>query len=340
MRGESPILVVLVALAVWSGTATMTWAQSPAQEVRSVQSAAPLQTAWGDPDLQGVWSSLPMSDVPFERAVELGSRGVLTAEEFAARVAANQRVLEADRDPFVKPWANGDGGPRAPADWSSGERSKPSMQASLIVDPANGRLPELTEDGARRAARWRATADQPAGPEELNPYDRCITRGVLGSAFPNIYNSVGRIFQTPTEVVLYFEMIHETRIIPIDGRPHLPGAVRSYMGDARGHWEGTTLVVETTNFNGQTGSYARNGNGNPTSQQLRLVERFTPTDRNTLQYEVRVEDPQTFTAPWTVAFPLTRNDDYIFYEYACHEGNYGLVNILRAARAAEAAAAR
>jgi hypothetical protein len=209
------------------------------------------------------------------------------------------------------------------------------MQASLIVDPANGRLPALTEDGARRARRWRETAAQPAGPEELNPYDRCITRGVLGSAFPNIYSSAARIFQTPDEVVIHFEMIHETRIIPIDGRPHGPEAIRSYMGDPRGHWEGSTLVVETTNFNGRTGSYARNGDGNPTSGQLRLIERFSLTNHETLQYEVRVEDPLTYTAPWTAAFPLARADDYTMFEYACHEGNYALQNILSGARQAE-----
>jgi hypothetical protein len=151
--------------------------------------------------------------------------------------------------------------------------------------------------------RWRDTASQAAGPEDLNPYDRCISRGVLGGAFPNIYNSAARIFQTPSDIVILYEMIHETRIIPLDGRPRAPKMIRSYMGDPRGRWDGSTLVVETTHFNGKTGSYGRNGNGNPTSEQLRLIERFSVSDRNTLRYEVRVEDPQTYTAPWTVASP-------------------------------------
>jgi hypothetical protein len=138
-------------------------------------------------------------------------------------------------------------------------------------------------------------------------------------------------------VVIHYEMIHETRIIPLDGHPHVPNGIRFYMGDPRGHWEGESLVIETTNFNGKTGSYGRNGNGNPTTARLRLIERYTRTAAQTLQYEVRVEDPETFTAPWTVAFPLTLVPEYQMFEYACHEGNYALANILRGMRADERA---
>ena len=169
----------------------------------------------------------------------------------------------------------------------------------------------------------------------MRPYDRCITRGVLGSAFPNVYSAGMQILQAPGVVIVRHEMIHEARVIPLDRRPHLPAAIESYMGDPRGRWDGDTLVVETTNFNGKTGSYARNGDGNPTTRALRLVERFRLTDADTLQYEVRVEDPQTWVRPWTVAFPLLRDDSYILYEYACHEGNYAIRHILSAARAAE-----
>jgi hypothetical protein len=130
-------------------------------------------------------------------------------------------------------------------------------------------------------------------------------------------------------------MVHETRVIPLDGRPHLPSGIRSYMGDPRGRWEGGTLVVETTNFNGLTGSLGRNGNGNPTSDALRLVERLTLTGADTLRYEVTIDDPRTWTRPWTVAFPLDRDPGYVMYEYACHEGNYAIANILRASRAAD-----
>jgi hypothetical protein len=338
--GQSRVAALLLAVIMAAASVTAARAQSPGRERRQGKAAKPSRTAWGHPDLQGIWTSGPMSSVPFERPAGLGTRALLSEQEFAARVAANQALDEVDNDPFVRPWAAGDEGPRGTSGWASAERGKPSLQASLVVDPANGRLPALTEQGARGARRWRETASQPAGPEDLNPYDRCITRGVLGSILPNIYSSAARIFQTPTDVVIYFEMIHETRIIPIDGRPRRPAAISSYMGDPRGHWEGSTLVVETTHFNGRTGSYGRNGDGNPTSQQLRLVERFTLTDGDTLQYEVRVEDPATFTAPWTVAFPLTRADDYTMFEYACHEGNYALPNILRGVRAAEGSPVR
>jgi hypothetical protein len=334
MRGQSRLRVLLVAMATLSATVTMAQTEGTVQEGGSSGSVTLPRTTWGHPDLQGTWTSGPMISVPFERAAELGTRAVVSEQEFAVRVAASQRQAAVDREAFVKPVAN-DGGPSGPSSWASAERGKPSLQASLIVDPADGRLPPLTDDGAARARRWRETAGQPAGPEELNPYDRCISRGVLGSAFPNIYNSAARIFQTENEVVIHYEMIHETRIIPIDGRPHGAASIRSYMGDPRGRWDGSTLVVETINFNGRTGSYARNGNGNPTSQRLRLVERFTLTNRETLQYEVRVDDPDTYTAPWTVALPLARADDYTIYEYACHEGNYALPNILSGARAAE-----
>jgi hypothetical protein len=149
-----------------------------------------------------------------------------------------------------------------------------------------------------------------------------------------------QIHQAPGFVVIRYEMVHEARVIPLDRRPHLSTKIRSYMGDARGAWDGDTLVVETTNFNGLTGSYGRNGDGNPTSTALRLVERFRLQDERTLLYEVRVEDPQTWVRSWKVAYPLTRDETYVLHEYACHEGNYAMQNILSAARAAERARRR
>ncbi len=293
------------------------------------------RTAWGDPDLQGLWPSGAMIEVPFERPVEFGTRAELTEAEykkFAAEIAeaaaedASESVATAGNSPAVTP----------PSHWL--ERGRPSRQTSLIVDPPDGRLPAATDDGIRRDRLWklRASANyRPDGFEEMRPYDRCISRGVLGSTFPNIYGTGMQIIQQPGLVVIRYEMIHETRIIPLDGRPHIGGRIRSYMGDARGRWEGTTLVVETTNFNGRTGSYARNGDGYPTSESLTLVERFTPIAANTLRYRVTVNDPQTWTHPWTAAFPLTRDSTYQMFEYACHEGNYALRNMLSAARASE-----
>jgi hypothetical protein len=266
--------------------------------------------------------------VPFERDPNMGTRAVLSQAELAERDAAIDSALS---NVTVAP----------PAAWLLpfwNELGKGPALTSLIVDPDEGRLPAMTAEGTRRAQEWQRKAAPSyayAGPQDFRPYDRCITRGVLGSAFPNVYSSGMQIVQGPGFVIILHEMIHESRIIPLDGRAHVSDAIRSYMGDPRGHWEGDTLVVETTNFNGKTGSYGRNGDGNPTSLALRLVERFRLTDAATLQYEVRVDDPQTFVRPWTVAFPLQRDDGYVLYEYACHEGNYAIPHVLSAVRAAE-----
>jgi hypothetical protein len=296
------------------------------------------RTPWGDPDLQGIWPSGPLITVPFERPPEFGTRAVLTDQEFAQRAAGVERQAEADAAEFSAPGAGG--GVNPPSHWL--EAGRASRQASLIVDPPDGRLPPMTDDGKRRAAAWPSTNPTVgyARAQDFNIYDRCITRGVLGSSFPNIYSSAMEIHQSPGLVILRYEMIHETRVIPLDGRPRLSSAIRSYMGDPRGHWEGQTLVVETTNFNGKTGSLGRNGNGNPTSESLRLVERFTRRDADTLEYSVTVNDPLTWVRPWTVAFPLSRDPGYAMYEYACHEGNYAIANILSAFRAAERAGGR
>jgi hypothetical protein len=293
------------------------------------------RTPWGDPDLQGIWPSGSMIEVPFERPVSLGTRAELTESEY--RKFAEELAAEAESDASESvPSSGSNPAVTPPSHWL--ERGKASRQTSLVVDPPDGRLPPMTEDGAKRAADWRARTSESyplAGPEDLTPYDRCITRGVLGSAFPNIYSTGMQIVQVPGLVVIRYEMIHETRIIPLDGRPHAGAKVRSYMGDARGRWDGATLVVETTNFNGRTGSLGRNGNGNPTSDALKLVERFSLKDANTLEYRVTVDDPKTWSRPWTVAFPLSRDTTYQMFEYACHEGNYAIRNILSGVRAAE-----
>ncbi len=294
----------------------------PAATAAGQAGGAEARTRWGDPDLQGVWVSSAVIGVPFERPETLGTRATLTDEELAARHAAAAARVR----PKLVP----------PAGWAERRPSPPL--ASLITDPPNGRLPPMTTDGARRAEVWRTKAAGSyahAGPEDLRPYDRCISRGVLGSQFPNIYASAYQILQTPGQVVIHHEMVHETRVIPLDGRPHIAPGILQWMGDSRGRWEGDTLVVETTNSNGRTGSYARNGNGNPTTTSLRLVERFSLGDGGTLDYRVRIDDPLTWTRPWTVAFPLERDEDYDLYEYACHEANYAVPNILSGVRAAE-----
>ena len=282
------------------------------------------RTPWGDPDLRGTWPAGPVAAVPFERAPELGTRATLTDAEAAERNADVDAQLAVAQGGLFP------------------ELGHTPPLTSLIVEPDNGRLPAMTEDGARRAEAWRVMADPdvPApGPANLRPYDRCISRGVLGSAFPNIYGSGMQIHQAPGVVVIRHEMVHEARVIPLDRRPHLSSRIQTYMGDSRGRWDGDTLVVETTNFNGRTGSYARNGDGNPTSAALRLIERFRLRDAGTLLYEVQIDDPHTWVRPWKVAFPISRDEGYVLHEYACHEGNYAIRNILSAARAGEQRAA-
>ncbi len=310
----------------------------------------PPKTPWGDPDLQGFWPSVDMVGVPLQRPARFGTRNTLTEEEFQQRAKAIQQEEEsllAEIDVFTAdvttPCAI-----RCPTSptphWQ--ETGKPSHQASLIIDPPDGRQPPLSEEGQKRQAQQQA--EQRARRERLQGreadtyldrslYDRCITRGVLGSILPVIYNNGNEIVQGPGFVAIRNEMIHETRIVPLDGRPHLTPAIRSYMGDSRGWWEGSTLVVETTNLNGRTG-VGGNGGGQM-SDRAKLTERFTLRDANTLQYQVTIDDPGTYTRPWTISFPWKREPVYGMFEYACHEGNYAMRNILSGSRAAEKAAA-
>ena len=297
----------------------------------------PPRTAWGDPDLQGTWPGTAMMGVPLERPAQLGEKRFLTDEEFAARASGAGRGGGAGR-------VGGAGaGTGPPGHW--GEQGQPQRQTSLIVDPPNGKMPPMTPEGQKRTAAIPATLyydNGPGGPfngpEDLSVYDRCITRGVIGSMVPVGYNAGNQIVQGPGYVALRNEMIHETRVIPLDGRPHVSSVIRQYMGDSRGRWEGNTLVVETSNFNGKTGVGA-NGRAIYHSDALHLLERFTRTSADTIRYEATIDDPTMWTRPWTITFPLTLDPGYGMFEYACHEGNYGLRNILSASRADEKAAA-
>jgi len=337
MKGCRFVLLVGAVLAAFAVMTVPLPAQtSTAAGASSAKWVAP-RTAWGDPDLQGIWPSSEMIGVPLQRDAKLGTRAFLTEEEFTQRQKQASQQSAADSEEFVAARTGGGGdGTGPPNHW--GERGTPQRQASLIVDPPNGRMPPMTPDGERRAAdraRRSSTGAGPFnGPEDLDYYDRCVSRGVLGSIAPVVYNNGTEIVQSPGYVAIRYEMIHETRIIPLDGRPPVSPAVRQHAGLARGHWEGDTLVVETTNFNGTIG-VTGNGRLMPTSDALRMVERFTRIDANTIQYEATVDDPKTWTGPWRVSFPLRRDDDYGFFEYACHEGNNAMRNILSGARAAE-----
>jgi hypothetical protein len=261
-----------------------------------------------------------------QRSDEFGNRAQLTDEEFAKRDAQNQqtRTQELNR---VGAFRNDVG-------------TRTVRQTSLVVEPADGKIPPMTSEAqSRGAAVALVRRSVPASWLDRSFYDRCITRGVLGSVLPVIYGNGNQILQSPGYVSITYEMVHDTRIIPLDGRPHVSRTIRQYLGDARGHWEGNTLVVETTNFLGNTTGIGGNGGATATSDALRLTERFTRTAADTLSYEATIDDAKTYTRPWTVLLPLTTQPGYRVLPYECHEGNVALSDILSAARAEDRATA-
>ncbi len=277
-----------------------------------------VRTPGGQPDLQGLWTN--STTTPLERPAAMADQAVLTDEEVAALDA--QAVGRNDRPP--RP---GDPGTYNEFWWERGTRLK---QTSLVVDPPDGRIPAMTRDGQARAG-WDRGADSWTN---RNLAERCITRGAPKR--PGGYNNNFLLLQTPGYVAILQEMIHEVRIIPLDGRPHIGDGIRLWMGDSRGRWDGDTLVVETTNFSDQIVFNSFNccpGAG----ANLRLEERFTRVDADTIDHRYTVEDSATYAVPWTAAIPMARLEGPI-YEYACHEGNYGMENLLRGARVQEGAA--
>ena len=325
------LLVPVSALAAAMTVLPLT-GQAPSSTQSTAKAWTHPKTPWGDPDLQGVWPSTELIGTPLQRPETFGDRALLSDEEFAQRETNSKKQAQTDNEEFAP--ANRNVGVGPPAYWT--DRGRPNRQASLVVDPPNGRIPPITEE-ARKLAATRADARKGRGAadsyEDRSLWDRCITRGPVGSIVTGPYNQGNEIHQAPGYVVLRTEMIHESRIIPLDGRARVGAGIRNLMGDSRGHWEGNTLVVETANFAGNVPI-----GGAPTSDALRLVERITRTGAGTLQYEITVEDSKTWTKPWKIAFPLKQDSEYQLYEYACHEGNYALKDILSGARADERAA--
>ena len=296
------------------------------------------RTPWGDPDLQGVWSS--SGATPMERPDEYEGRATLTDEEVAAirseTDARDQRLLAADAQ---RTRAGGNVGAYNNF-WM--ERGARTNRTSMIVDPPSGRFPPLTEAGDR-ARNSRPRGDDTW--EDRHIWERCVTRGGMPNAmFPRSYNNNMQVFQAPGYVVMLLEQVHELRVVPLDDRPFPPPHVGQWNGISRGRFEGGTLVVETRNLDSRVSALqpwsvfnSHDGSG----EGLSLVERFTRTGPDSLEYEVEVSDSQMYTRPWTVAYPFWRSDQ-LMYEYACHEGNIGMEGILsggRAEDAAEAAAA-
>jgi len=311
-------------------------AQSALASPKQPQAAkAGPRTAWGDPDISGLFTTDDELGVPFERPAPFGTRRLVTDEEYAQRQTQAGRLDDADREAFVAPRPTQAAGPAAggtgpPGHWL--ERGKPSRRTSLVIDPPDGRIPFLNDEARRRGAAAAArTPDGIAfdGPEDLDRYDRCITRGFPHVIFPTIYDNTSQIVQGPGYVSIRYEMIHDARVIPLDGRPHLSPTIRSYFGDSRGRWDGDTLVVDVTNF-------SRNAGYRGATTNLHVIERFRRTDAGTVHYELTVEDPMTFSQPWTAALDLKTDARQVQVpEYACHEGNYAMFNILSGARASE-----
>ncbi len=292
----------------------------------------PSRTSWGDPDLQGIWSYNDDVNTPFERPGELAGKPVVGDEELAALLEER-----AKRNVERAPTIGGETG-AGPVHWYEFWNAK-SARTSRIIDPPDGRVPPLTPEAQKREAA-RAAANRGRGPadswEDRSLGDRCIvSRGGWPHVIvnPGSYGNIVQIHQSPGYVVIVHEMIHETRVIPVDGRPHVAQGLRQYLGDSRGHWDGNALVVEVTNFSTKTdfrGSH----------DTLRLTERFTRVDADTITYEVTINDPATFTRPWTLGVPFRQDKGQAqIFEYACHEGNYAMRNILSGARADEAATA-
>jgi hypothetical protein len=278
------------------------------------------RTSWGHPSLEGVWSTDDLRSVPLSRPATFGTRETLTAEEFRERAARDAAGQSAPGEFLQHEWG-----------------TRTFGYTSLVVDPPNGQIPALTPAGeALAATRTRGTFGP--GPfdalEDFTLYDRCITRGVLGSLLPVIYGNGVRITQNPESVAITYEMIHDTRIIALDARAPLDAGIRQWMGSARGRWEGDTLVVESANFTDRT-NLGVNGGGAPNSTALELTERFTRVDAEMIEYIATVEDPVAYTAPFTLRLMITTRPGYEMLEYSFHEGNGAVRNSLSGERVYE-----
>jgi hypothetical protein len=329
MKARMAIVAGLMSIGAASAVGSL-YAQTPSAAKPAAKPALKAFTAktpWGDPDLQGVWDYKTIT--PLERPANFGDRQFLTDEEVTRLEANAAKRLDTPPDETVP--ANL---VHAPYMTDPGRKVDEDRRTSLIVDPPDGRVPPLTADAQRRLALRQAPSRNGGtdGPEQRSSLERCITMGLPSGNLPTLYNNNIRIVQGPGYVAITHEMVHDTRIIPLDGRAALSPKIHQWFGDSRGHWEGNTLVVETANFSDKT-NYRGSG------ATLHLVERFTRSGKNNVEYRVTLDDPTTWTKPWTIELHM-RTSEGDLYEYGCHEGNYGLHNILEEARDADKAAAK
>ena len=321
-----------IAMAVLA-TATLAAQSTSTNSGQALGKYVPAKTAWGDPDLQGTYTDKDENGIPMEKPSQFEGKSLAEVDDSELADIVRERAQRAAAS------AAGIGGAdtgAGPVHWYEHYDAKNS-RAWLVVDPPDGRIPAQVPDVQRRnAARAAARGARGAADsyEDRSLYDRCITRGLVGSMLPVIYGNSFQFVQGQGFVAIRYEMIHETRVIPLTPRPHISGKLRSLLGDPRGHFEGNTLVVETTNFTDRT-ALGVNGGGVRHSEKLRLVERFTPISRTAIDWKVTVDDPDTWTKPWSFGLTLTRDASQQVFEYACHEGNYAIKNILSAARSEE-----
>jgi hypothetical protein len=335
MKHRIPALIGVLALVMTPAFSQATTAAAKAKTAAAVKTWTPPRTPDGQPDLQGIWSNATIT--PLERPAQLAGKDVFTEKE--AVEYEKQTLANVNRD-------RRDGGAKADLDrayndgwYDSGTKVVKTRRTSLVIDPPDGRIPRFTPEAQKkeeaRAEDRRRRPDPADSWEDRSLGERCLTRGA--PKLPGGYNNNFQIVQTPGFVAILQEMIHEVRTIPLDGRPHVDKSIRQWLGDSRGRWEGSTLVVDTTNYSGRIIFNAFNccrGSG----ANLHIVERFTRVDADTIDYQYTVDDPATYTRPWTVSLPMTKTEGPI-YEYACHEGNYGMANLLSGHRAEEKAAA-
>jgi len=320
----------IVALLVLVCFAAATHAQHAGSSAGSSWTAP--RTPWGDPDLQGNYTNKYETSTPFERPKEFEGRRMedITAHELAAAVARRQDDTLARAKFFG---GDPEGKIGNSAEFRDIYEITKGSRPWFVIEPQDGKIPPILPEARTRIANAPRTGSFGNGPfnshEDFSLMDRCITRGLPGSMLPGQYGNSYQIVQGPGFVAIRYEMVHETRVIPLDNRERVAAPIRSDMGVPRGHWEGNTLVVETTNFK------ARSAYRNANADTLKLVERFTRTAPDKIEWTVTVDDPTTWSRPWTFAIPLTMNDQEAIFEYACHEGNQAIKNILNASRAAE-----
>ena len=316
-------------LSIGAGLVLLALAAAPA----GAQEWEPARLADGQPDIQGMWNNADANHTPLELPDELSGRESFTEQElrelaqarYDATIKANETLREGDPGFYALYWF----------DWYW-QQPEGGEWPALLTEPKSGKMPALTEQASDRAAYIREHLHDTYA--NMEGGDRCISRGVLGMMMPTAYNNGTLILQAPGYVVLHSEMIHNARIVPIDAGPHVDADIGLWEGDPKGRWEGDTLVIESTNFKATDNMRAPKGRTHQ-SPRRRIVERFTPIGPDTLRYAITVDDPDVWTAPWTVTFPWRRDAEYQQYEYACHEGNYAVPNSLSGARAEEREAA-